>query len=169
MMARMRDRAKWAEGETYALFLAYKDPRVPLYAKLFAMAVVAYAFSPIDLIPDFIPILGYLDDLVLVPLGAAIAVSMIPDSVLEECRAEAQSILGQGKPIVKLAAAIIIVSWIVITALLTVAIWLNIRWYTVIYDNAVSSVELFVCAVPLWIPMPAFRVALIRKTGLLAG
>jgi uncharacterized membrane protein YkvA (DUF1232 family) len=64
------------KAETYAVYLAYEDPRMPLYAKLFAALVVGYAFSPVDLIPDFIPILGYLDDLVLVPLGVALAVRM---------------------------------------------------------------------------------------------
>jgi uncharacterized membrane protein YkvA (DUF1232 family) len=72
---------RWAgrlKAETYALYLAYKDPRVPWYARLFAACVVGYAFSPIDLIPDPIPVLGYLDDLVLIPLGIALAVRMIP-------------------------------------------------------------------------------------------
>ncbi len=76
---------RWARGlkaELYTLYLAYKDPRVPLHAKVFTAVVVGYAFSPIDLIPDAIPILSYLDDLLLVPLGIAIAVRMIPPHVL---------------------------------------------------------------------------------------
>jgi uncharacterized membrane protein YkvA (DUF1232 family) len=87
---------RWAgrlKSETYALYLAYRHPGVRWYAKLFAACVVAYALSPIDLIPDFIPVLGYLYDLIIVPLGIAIAVRMIPAGVMEE-RAEAAVALG---------------------------------------------------------------------------
>jgi uncharacterized membrane protein YkvA (DUF1232 family) len=83
---------RWAQRlsvEVYALYLAYKDPRVPWYARVFAAVVVAYAFSPIDLIPDPIPVLGYLDDLVIVPLGVALAIKMIPPQILAGCREEA--------------------------------------------------------------------------------
>lgn len=72
--------------ETYAIYLAYKDPRTPWYARLFAALIVAYAFSPIDLIPDFIPVLGYLDDLLLIPLGIALVLRLIPDEVMLDCR-----------------------------------------------------------------------------------
>jgi uncharacterized membrane protein YkvA (DUF1232 family) len=78
---------------------------VPLHARLFAACVVAYAFSPIDLIPDFIPVLGYLDDLILVPLGVMLALKMIPAPVMAECRLKAQVALSQGKAVNKLAAA----------------------------------------------------------------
>ena len=87
---------RWAgrlKSETHALYLAYRDPRVPWYAKLFAALVVGYAFSPIDLIPDPIPVLGYLDDLILVPLGVALAVRMIPEDVLSESRQKAQEMV----------------------------------------------------------------------------
>ena len=80
---------RWAgrlKAEVYALYLAYKDPRVPWYARIFAACVVGYAFSPIDLIPDPVPVLGYLDDLILIPLGVALAIRMIPEDVLAECR-----------------------------------------------------------------------------------
>ena len=77
-------RAKGLKTEVYTLYLAYKDPRTPWYARIFAAVVVGYAFSPIDLIPDPIPILGYLDDLVLIPLGAYLAVKMIPAEVMAE-------------------------------------------------------------------------------------
>ena len=86
------------KSETYALYLAYRDPRVPLYAKIFAALVVGYAFSPIDLIPDFIPVLGYLDDLIIVPLGIVLALKMIPIDVLDECRLRSQEIMAKGKP-----------------------------------------------------------------------
>src|SRR5258708_34422908 len=91
--------ARRLKHELYALYLAYKDPRVPWYARLFAACVVGYAFSPIDLIPDPIPVLGYLDDLVLVPLGISLAVRMIPAPVLAECRAQAQVAMRQCKPV----------------------------------------------------------------------
>ncbi len=74
-------RARQLKAETYALFLAYRDRRTPWYARLFAACVVAYAFSPLDLIPDFVPVLGYLDDLILIPLGLALALKMIPPQV----------------------------------------------------------------------------------------
>ena len=77
-----RQRARSLKADTYALYLACRDPRVPWYAKLLAATVVAYAFSPIDLIPDFVPVLGYLDDLVIVPLGIALAVKLIPAPIL---------------------------------------------------------------------------------------
>src|SRR5437764_2558767 len=100
--------ARQLKTEIYALYLAYKDPRVPWYARLFAACVVGYAFSPIDLIPDPIPVLGYLDDLVLVPLGITLAVKMIPAPVLAECRAQAQVAMRQGKPVNWVAAGVII-------------------------------------------------------------
>jgi uncharacterized membrane protein YkvA (DUF1232 family) len=109
---------RWAgrlESETYALYLAYRDPRVPWYAKLFAALVVGYAFSPIDLIPDPIPVLGYLDDLILVPLGVALAVRMIPKDVLFESRKKAREMAERGeKPVSRAAAALIIVLWLVL-------------------------------------------------------
>ncbi len=110
-------KAKELKVQVYALYLAYKDPRVPRYAKIFAACVVGYAFSPIDLIPDPIPVLGYLDDLVIVPLGVALAVKMIPADVLAECQEHARELVKQGKPVNKVAAAIIIGIWILMAAL----------------------------------------------------
>jgi uncharacterized membrane protein YkvA (DUF1232 family) len=114
---RWKQRARQLKIETYAIYLAYKDPRVPWYAKLFIAFVAAHTFSPIDLIPDFIPILGYLDDLVVTPLGVALALKMIPQDVLAECRAEAQATTGQDKPTNWVAAAVIIAIWLLVTAL----------------------------------------------------
>jgi uncharacterized membrane protein YkvA (DUF1232 family) len=111
---------RWAgklKIEVFALYLAYKDPRVPLYARIFAACVVGYAFSPIDLIPDFIPVLGYFDDLLLVPLGATLAIKMIPPVVLAECRDKAREVMKQGKPINRVAAAIIIAIWVCLATL----------------------------------------------------
>ncbi len=110
--------AKKLKIETYALYLAIRDPRVPLFARIFAGLVVGYAFSPIDLIPDFVPILGYLDDLILIPLGIKIAISMIPENVMIESRNKAQDIISQGKPVNRAAAVIIILIWLLLAALL---------------------------------------------------
>ncbi len=109
---------RWAgrlKTETYALYLAYRDPRVPWHARLFAALVVGYAFSPIDLIPDPIPVLGYLDDLILIPLGVALAVRMIPAEVLAECRERSREI--QDKPANKAAAAVVVAVWLVLATL----------------------------------------------------
>ena len=92
-------RARQLQAEVYALYLAYRDPRVPWYAKAVAACVVGYALSPIDLIPDFIPVLGYLDDLVLIPLGIALVLRMIPPAVMVECRERARAELADGKPV----------------------------------------------------------------------
>jgi hypothetical protein len=78
-------------------------------------------FSPIDLIPDFVPVLGYLDDLILIPIGIALAIRMVPSSVLAECRARAQEVMSQGKPVNRIAGAVIVVIWIALTALF--AVW----------------------------------------------
>ena len=107
-----KSRAHQLKTEVYALYLAYKDPRTPWYARIFAAVVVAYAFSPIDLIPDPIPVLGYLDDLVLVPLGVFLALKMIPGEVMVECRLKAKEVMAQGKPVNKGAAAVIVVIWV---------------------------------------------------------
>lgn len=105
-------RAKRLQTEVYALYLAYKDPRTPWAAKMFSAVVVGYAFSPIDLIPDPIPVLGYLDDLVLIPLGVFLAMKMIPRQVMEESRAKSKEVMAQGKPVNKVAAAVIVIIWI---------------------------------------------------------
>ena len=113
---------RWARKlkvEIYALYLAYRDPRVPWYARVFAALVVGYAFSPIDLIPDVIPVLGYLDDLLIVPLGIALAIRMIPPSVLAECREEARN--AKDRPVNKVAAVVVVAIWIALAAL---AVWL---------------------------------------------
>ena len=112
-----RQRARRLKTETYAVYLAYQDPRVPWYARTFAACVVGYAFSPIDLIPDFIPVLGYLDDLVLVPLGIALALRMIPRAVMAECRERAREAMRQGKPVNRAAAVVIIAIWLLLAAL----------------------------------------------------
>ena len=116
-LERWKKRAQGLKKETYALYLAAKDPRVPWYAKLTAVCVVGYAFSPIDLIPDFIPVLGYLDDLVVVPLGVALVLKMIPAEVMAECRAKASEVIKEGKPVNRIAAVVIISVWLLLSAL----------------------------------------------------
>jgi uncharacterized membrane protein YkvA (DUF1232 family) len=107
-----KQRASVIKTDTYALYLAYKHPYTPWYAKAFAGLVIAYAFSPIDLVPDFIPFFGYLDDLIIVPLGIALAIKMIPAEVMVDCRKQAQSDMGGEKRINWLVAVIIITIWV---------------------------------------------------------
>src|SRR5512146_2149103 len=99
MIAAWKQRARQLKTRTYALYLAYQDRRTPWYARLVAICVVGYLFSPIDLIPDFIPVLGYVDDLVLVPLGIALAIKLIPHDVLAECQARAETAMQTDKPV----------------------------------------------------------------------
>ena len=124
---RWRNRTRQLKVETYTLYLAYRDPRVPWYAKAFAACVVAYAFSPIDLIPDFIPVLGYLDDLVLIPLGIALALKVIPAQVLSESRERARERLAEGKPANWAAGGVILALWLLGLALVVVVVVRAIR------------------------------------------
>jgi uncharacterized membrane protein YkvA (DUF1232 family) len=112
-----KKRVKDLKTETYAIYLASKDPRVPWYTKVIIVFTVFHTFSPIDLIPDFIPVLGYLDDLIITPLGIWLALKTIPDDVLIECRAEAQKIIDQEKPTFRFATAIVISIWIIVLAI----------------------------------------------------
>ncbi|ULL19587.1 DUF1232 domain-containing protein [Paenibacillus sp. H1-7] len=123
MLNGLKNQARRLKQNVYVLYLAYRDPRVAWYAKLFAICVVAYAFSPIDLIPDFIPILGYLDDLIIVPLGIALALRMIPEPVLEDCKAKAEEVRRQGKPVNWITGALFIALWI------ACAVWLGMLAY----------------------------------------
>jgi len=117
-----KNKVKQIKTETYAIYLASKDPRVPWYAKALIVFVVAHTFSPIDLIPDFIPVLGYLDDLIITPLGIIIAVKMIPTEVLIDCRKEAQKVMGQEKPTSWWGAAIVVSIWLLILLLVGVTV-----------------------------------------------
>ncbi len=107
-------RAQELSADSYALYLAARDPRVPWYAKLLAAVVVAYAVSPIDLIPDFIPVIGLLDDMIIVPLGLALALKMIPREVMEEHRREAKGRLAEGVPRRWVGAVVVICIWIIL-------------------------------------------------------
>ncbi|MBC7228006.1 MAG: DUF1232 domain-containing protein [Thermoflexales bacterium] len=115
-------RAQALRADTYALYLAYRDPRTPWYARLFAALVVGYAFSPVDLVPDFVPVLGYLDDLVLVPLGVLLALKMIPPDVWAESRQRAREATLSGRP-VRWAAAVVVATWLLVLALVAAILW----------------------------------------------
>lgn len=120
--ATWRARAAQLKREVYALYLAYRDQRTPWYAKVVALCVAGYAFSPIDLIPDPIPVLGYLDDLVLLPLGVLLALRLIPREVMADCRQKAQVDLERPQPIGWVAAAMIVALWLL--AAIGVGVWL---------------------------------------------
>lgn len=122
MFIKIKNWAKQLKQQVLVLYLAYKDPRVPIFAKVFISIVVAYAFSPIDLIPDFIPILGYLDDIILIPLGIYFALKLLPKHVLEDCTNQAQTLLNNEKPKNWIAGTMIIALWIAI--IFTCFIWL---------------------------------------------
>jgi len=100
------------EIETYALYLAYKDPRVPLRIKVVILLIIAYLLSPIDLIPDFIPVLGYLDDFLLITVGIPILLKMVPNEIMNEHRESAKTKFSEGMPKSRFAALIIILIWI---------------------------------------------------------
>jgi uncharacterized membrane protein YkvA (DUF1232 family) len=121
----LKDRAKRLKSEIFALYLAYKRPDVPWYAKLFSILVVGYALSPIDLIPDFIPVLGYLDDLILIPLGITLAIKMIPPKVMEECREQARETYKGGKPENWISGVVIIFIWIFVFSLIMYKIFFD--------------------------------------------
>ncbi len=117
-----KQKARALKRQVLALYFAYRDPRTPWYAKGFAALVVAYAFSPIDLIPDFIPVLGYLDDLVIVPLGVWLALKMVPPQVMADCQAKAEAGLGQAKNRFKFMAIIIVALWLLVLGL--IVLWI---------------------------------------------
>ena len=120
-----RKKAGALKADTYALYLASRDPRVPWPAKALAALTVAYALSPIDLIPDFIPVLGYLDDLLLVPLGLALAIRLVPPPVLAEHRAEAARRFAHGGPRSRVGAVLVVLVWVLVAAWLARVLWLR--------------------------------------------
>jgi uncharacterized membrane protein YkvA (DUF1232 family) len=112
MFKRLKSWARHLKDETYALYFAYQDPRVPWYSKALIAFVVIHTFSPIDLIPDFIPVLGYLDDLIITPLGLALALRLIPAVVMEEARVKAKSSLIEDKSLRRKGLMIVAGIWI---------------------------------------------------------
>jgi len=119
----LKQRARALKADTLALYFAARHPGTPWYAKLMAFLVVAYAFSPIDLVPDFVPVLGYLDDVILVPLGIALTLKLVPEDVMLECRERAAGVLK--KPVNWLAGAVIVAIWVALAALFG---WWCYRW-----------------------------------------
>jgi uncharacterized membrane protein YkvA (DUF1232 family) len=118
-----RDRVRALKRDVVAIALAVRDPRVPWYAKVVGVCVVAYALSPIDLIPDFVPVLGLVDDLVLVPLGLILVIRLIPADVLAEHRRAAAAIAE--RPVSRAGAAVVVVIWVLAAALLAaLAVWI---------------------------------------------
>lgn len=114
MRGRLRDWARTIKRDVHALYLASRDPRVPWYAKAMAIVVAGYALSPVDLIPDFIPVLGYLDDVIIVPLGILLVVRQIPPGIMAEHRELAAS--AQDRPVSRTAAVVIVLIWALSTA-----------------------------------------------------
>src|SRR5215204_5639993 len=104
-------------AQTYALYLAYRHPRTPWYAKVFAALIVGYVFSPIDPIPDFIPGVGLLDEMVVVPIGVLLAAKMIPPDVFEECREEAREVAEGEKPVSRVPAVVVVAVGLLCVAL----------------------------------------------------
>ena len=113
MLEGLKSRARALKNEAFAVYLAAKDPRTPWYAKALIFFVVAHTFSPIDLIPDFIPILGYLDDIIITPLGLALAIRLIPADALEEAR-KAVATRGPERRVGYVGAVVIVMVWIVV-------------------------------------------------------
>lgn len=116
---------QWARRlklELWTLYVAWHEPEVVWYARLLALLVVAYAFSPIDLIPDFVPVLGYLDDLILLPLGIWLAIRLIPPPVLAACREQAAALANVQRPKNWLAAGVIVLLWLLL-------LWVAVRWW----------------------------------------
>lgn len=126
-LSRWREWARRLKRDSYAVYLALRDPRIPWYARLVAILVVGYAFSPIDLIPDFVPILGYLDDLVIVPLGIALSLRLIPAEIMADARAKADIALAQGRPTNWAAAGVIIALWLMLATLAVILVLRYLR------------------------------------------
>lgn len=121
VIATLKARARQLKNEVYALYLAAWHPGTPWYAKVFLVSIVAYALSPIDLIPDFIPVLGFLDEIVLLPLAIVIAVRIVPAAVMSDCRARASRQQPNGAWLGRTGAAVIALLWL--TLIVLAAIW----------------------------------------------
>ena len=124
MLTRLKKWARFLKRDVHAIYLASRDPRVPWYAKATALVVAGYALSPIDLIPDFIPILGYVDELVLLPFAIALVVWMIPPELMAKHRANAGALTD--RPVSRTGAVVIALIW---AAAIAGSAWLAWRWY----------------------------------------
>ena len=125
VLENLKRRAQRLKAELTVLYQAYRDPRTPLTAKVAMVFVLAYALSPIDLIPDFIPILGYLDDLLLLPLGIALALRLVPRHILEEHRAQADERIAEGSPLSWVGGGLVVLVWSFLGLLLLRLVWLS--------------------------------------------
>ena len=123
-METWKRRARELTAQTYALYLAYRHPRTPWYAKVFAALVVGYVFSPMDPIPDFIPVVGLLDEMVVVPIGVALAAKLVPPDVFAECKEKARGVAEGEKPVSGVAAVVIVAVGLLFVAL---AVFLALR------------------------------------------
>jgi uncharacterized membrane protein YkvA (DUF1232 family) len=126
MLQRIKEWARAIRRDVHALWLAARDPRTPWYAKAFALAIAAYALSPIDLIPDFIPILGYLDEVILLPLAIMLAVQLVPPDLMAEYRAAATR--AEGNPVSRAGAAVIVTMWLLTAVALIWWLWPHVAW-----------------------------------------
>jgi len=124
MAGRLKEWARSVKSDVIAVYLASRDPRVPWYAKALALCVAAYALSPIDLIPDFVPVLGYLDDVVIVPLGILAVIKLVPPAIMAEHRVAAAAV--SERPVSRTAAIVIVLIWAASIALVT---WWAYRWF----------------------------------------
>ncbi len=125
MWQRIRNWARHLKAQTLVLWFCCKHPDTPLAAKILATLVVAYALSPIDLIPDFIPVIGYLDDVILIPIGIYFTLRLIPQPIIDECRVKARDWMAarQAKPRNYIAAAVIVTVWLAM-------LWWAWRWFS---------------------------------------
>jgi uncharacterized membrane protein YkvA (DUF1232 family) len=121
LFAELKQRARELKTEVVALYLAARHPRTPWYAKAFVVLIVAYALSPIDLIPDFIPVLGLVDEIVLLPFAIVLALKMVPAEVMTECRAQALQLRLGNSWAGRIGAAMIVLTWVALIAL--AAVW----------------------------------------------
>jgi uncharacterized membrane protein YkvA (DUF1232 family) len=126
MLHRIKEWAHVIRLDVHALWLAARDPRTPWYAKAFALAIAAYALSPIDLIPDFIPVIGYLDEVILLPLAIMLAVRLVPPDLMAEHRAVAVEV--ERKPVSRAGAAFIVAVWLLAAAALMWWLWPHVAW-----------------------------------------
>jgi uncharacterized membrane protein YkvA (DUF1232 family) len=130
MIDRLREWSRSLKRDVHAIYLAARDPRTPWYAKALAACVAGYALSPIDLIPDFIPVLGYLDDIVIVPLGILVVVKLIPPEVLADSRAAAAR--AAARPVTRRAAMVIVLIW---AAAIALTGWMACRYFGIQISN----------------------------------
>lgn len=126
-IAKIKTWAERLEKEVFALYYAYRDPRTPWYAKLFCAYVIAVTISPIDLIPDFIPVIGYLDDAIFLPLGIWIAIKMIPSKVMADAREKARSMPPDVLADKRKSAILVITLWIILLFIAAMAVYLIVK------------------------------------------